>query len=63
MACVRHLVDGDMKRAVRSFKTTTQGLMGLSEWLSAEDCTRLVMEAKGVYCGRILEACLAHSLG
>src|SRR5208283_4760206 len=49
VACVRHMVDGDVKREVRSFKTTTKALMALSEWLSVEGCTHIVMEAKGVY--------------
>ena len=49
MACVRHMVNGDVKREVRSFKTTTQGLMTLSEWLSVEGCTHIVMEPTGVY--------------
>jgi transposase len=49
VACVRHMVNGDVKREVRSFKTTTQGLMTLSEWLSVEGCTHIVMEATGVY--------------
>ena len=49
VACVRHMVDGDVKREVRSFKTTTKGLMALSEWLSVEGCTHIVMEATGVY--------------
>ena len=49
VACVRHRVDGDVKREVRSFKTTTKELMALSEWLSVEGCTHLVMEATGVY--------------
>jgi transposase len=49
VACVRHIVDGAVKREVRSFQTTTKGLMVLSEWLSAEGCTDIVMEATGVY--------------
>ncbi len=49
VACVRHMVDGDVRREVRSFKTTTHGLMALSEWLSVEGCTHIVMEATGVY--------------
>ena len=49
VACVRHMVDGDVKREVRSFKTTTKGLMALSEWLSVEGRTHIVMEATGVY--------------
>jgi transposase len=49
VACVRHMVDGAVKREVRSFETTTKGLTALSEWLSAEGCTHIVMEATGVY--------------
>ena len=49
VACARHMVDGAVKREVRSFKTTTKELMALSEWLSVEGCTHLVMEATGVY--------------
>ena len=49
VACVRHMVDGTVKREVRSFQTTTKGLIALSEWLSAEGCTHIVMEATGVY--------------
>jgi transposase len=49
VACVRHMIDGAVKREVRSFQTTTKGLMALSEWLSAEGCTHIVMEATGVY--------------
>jgi transposase len=49
VACVRHIVDGAVKREVRSFQTTTKSLMTLSQWLSAEGCTHIVMEATGVY--------------
>jgi transposase len=49
VACARHIVDGAVKREVRSFKTTTKDLMALSEWLSIEGCTHIVMEATGVY--------------
>jgi transposase len=49
VACTRHMVDGEVKRQVRSFKTTTKDLMALSEWLSVEGCTHIVMEATGVY--------------
>ena len=49
VACVRHMVDGKVKREVRSFQTTTKGLLALSAWLSAEGGTHIVMEATGVY--------------
>ena len=49
VACVRHMVDGTIKREVRTFKTTTKELLALSEWLAAEGCTHIAMEATGVY--------------
>jgi transposase len=49
VACVRHMTESDVKREVRSFKTTTKSLLALSEWLSVEGCTHIVMEATGVY--------------
>ena len=49
VACVRHMVDGAVKREVRTFKTTTKDLMALSGWLSAEGCTHVAMEATGIY--------------
>ena len=35
VACVRHMVDGAVKREVRTFKTTTKDLIALSEWTAA----------------------------
>ena len=49
VACVRHMSDGEVRREVRSFKTTTGELLALSEWLASEGCTHVVMEATGVY--------------
>lgn len=49
VACVRHMVNGTVKREVRTFKTTTTDLLGLSDWLSSEGCTHVAMEATGVY--------------
>jgi transposase len=49
VACVRHMVDGKVAPQVKTFKTTTQDLMALSDWLSAEGCTHIAMEATGVY--------------
>jgi transposase len=36
-------------REVRSFATTTSGLLALSEWLASHGCTHVAMEATGVY--------------
>ena len=49
VACVRHMVEGTVRRDVKTFKTTTGGLMALSEWLSVEGCVRVAMEATGIY--------------
>jgi transposase len=49
VACVRHMVDGKVTPIVKTFKTTTQELMALSEWLSSEGATHIAMEATGVY--------------
>jgi len=49
VACVRHMANGTVKREVRTFKTTTTGLLALSEWLASEGCTQVAMEATGVY--------------
>jgi transposase len=43
------MVHGAVTADVRTFKTTTQELMALSDWLSAAGCTHAAMEATGVY--------------
>jgi transposase len=48
-ACVRHMADGVVKREVRTFDTTTKGLLALADWLAMERCTHVAMEATGVY--------------
>src|ERR1700686_4298650 len=49
VACVRHMVEGKVTTVVKTFKTTTQELMALSDWLSVEGATHIAMEATGVY--------------
>ena len=49
VACIRHMADGKVTTGVKTFKTTTQELIALSDWLSAEGCTHIAMEATGVY--------------
>jgi transposase len=49
VACARHMADGKITARVRTFNTTTQELMNLSDWLSAEGATHIAMEATGVY--------------
>jgi transposase len=49
VACVRNMVKGKAATRVKTFKTTTQELIALSDWLSVEGVTHLAMEATGVY--------------
>jgi transposase len=49
VACRRHMQNGTVTRAVRTFKTTTRDLLALSDWLAQEGCTHIALEATGVY--------------
>src|SRR3954447_4348465 len=49
VAAVRLVAGGKVAREVRTFATTTAGLLELAEWLSESGCTHVVMEATGVY--------------
>ena len=49
VACVRIVEDTKLTEEVRTFETTTTGLLALSAWLEKEDCTQVAMEATGVY--------------
>lgn len=49
VGCVR-VADGTaVRHDVRSFATTTRGLLELAGWLQAEGCTHAVLEATGIY--------------
>lgn len=49
VACARIVRDGKVSEEVRTFETTTKGLLELASWLEAEGCTHVAMEATGVY--------------
>ena len=49
VACVRVVRDGQISREVRTYETTTAGLLALSAWLAEQGCTHVAMEATGVY--------------
>jgi transposase len=49
VACVRVAQSGKLTEEVRTFDTTTTGLLSLAGWLEAERCTHVAMEATGVY--------------
>src|SRR5215470_10142035 len=49
VACVRLALDGKVTRDIRTFETTTSGLLLLLAWLTEMGCTQVAMEATGVY--------------
>jgi transposase len=49
IACVRLASDGTTRTEVRTFDTTTPGLLALSAWLAEHGCSHVAMEATGVY--------------
>ena len=49
VAAVRLAVAGAVNTEVRTFDTTTPGLLTLSGWLVEHGCTHVAMEATGVY--------------
>jgi transposase len=49
VACLRLVIDGKVVKELRTFSTTTASLMGLSAWLTENQCPHIAMEATGVY--------------
>src|SRR5262245_14229364 len=49
VACIRLAQASEVVTQVRTFATTTAGLLELSAWLSQHGCTHVAMEATGVY--------------
>jgi transposase len=49
VAAVRLVEGNKVVTEVRTFPTTTAGLLALSDWLAQSDCTHVAMEATGVY--------------
>jgi transposase len=49
VASVRLTTENKLVTEVRTFPTTTSGLLKLSDWLSENGCTHVAMEATGVY--------------
>ena len=47
VAAVRLVAGGKVVREVRTFATTTAGLLELAAWLAENGCTHVVMEATG----------------
>lgn len=49
VACVRLGVGAHASHEVRTFDTTTKGLLALADWLHESQCTHVAMESTGVY--------------
>lgn len=49
VACVRLEMRPNATHDVRRFATTTRGLLDLADWLQAQGCSHVAMEATGVY--------------
>jgi hypothetical protein len=49
VACARVAGDGPASRQVRTFETTTSGLLALADWLESLGVQHLTMEATGVH--------------
>src|SRR5262249_34190324 len=49
VACLRTAEDSKVTTEVRTFDTTTASLITLRDWLAANKCTHVAMEATGVY--------------
>lgn len=49
VACIRVVRERDVFQEVRTFDTTTKGLLALCDWLSEHGCTHAAMESTGVY--------------
>jgi transposase len=49
VAAVRIAAAGTVAQEVRTFDTTTQGLLALADWLAEQGCTHVAMESTGVY--------------
>ena len=49
VACLLKADGHKVRKQVRVFKTMTQDILALSDWLKAEDCTHVAMESTGVY--------------
>lgn len=49
VACARTMRGSKVRREVKTFATTLQGLLELQSWLESQRCEAVVMESTGVY--------------
>jgi transposase len=43
------LLTGEVRKQIRTFATTTQGLLALADWLTSQQVTHVAMESTGIY--------------
>ena len=60
VACVRIAGDGPPLQEVRTFDTTTSGLLALADWLGSFGVKQVGMEATGVYWKPVWHVLEAH---
>ena len=60
VACVRIAGDGPPVQEVRTFATTTSGLLALADWLDSFGVEQVGMEATGVYCKPVWHVLEGH---
>jgi transposase len=49
VVCVRKLTGGVVRQEVRTFRTETNALLDMADWLTEEGVTHIAMESTGVY--------------
>ena len=50
VACVMlTLLNGEVRKQVRTFATTTESLLALADWLTSQQVTHVAMESTGIY--------------
>src|SRR5262245_8457573 len=49
VACVRRIIGGKVKEEVRTYRTETNALLDLADWLTDEQVSAVAMESTGVY--------------
>jgi transposase len=60
VACARVAGDGPPLQEVRTFETTTSGLLKLCDWLESFGVQHVAMEATGVYCKPVWHVLEGH---
>jgi transposase len=57
VVCLRKLIGGSVRQEVRTFRTETNALLEMADWLATEGVSHLAMESTGVYWKPIWNLC------